>query len=64
MRLIQVYVPQHYLEALEDLVREGMYPNRSEAIRLAVRDLINRSDVLVRTLLEGEARDREEVIED
>ena len=61
MRLIQVYVPEDYLEALHELVRQGMYPNRSEAIRLAVRDLINRNDVLLKGTMELEARDREEV---
>ena len=58
--MIQVYVPEPYLEALDELVRQGMYPNKPEAIRLAVRDLINRSDVHLRDMLELEARDREE----
>ena len=31
-----------YLEGLTDLVRMGMYPNRSAAIRDAVRDLLKR----------------------
>ena len=60
MRSIQIYLPEPLIEALDELVRVKMYPHRSEAIRLAVRDLINQSDVLVRELVKPEARDREE----
>jgi len=41
MKLIQVYVPQRDLEALEELVKRKLYPPRAEAIRLAVKDLID-----------------------
>lgn len=40
MRLITIYLPEPYLEALDELVRRGFYPHRAEAIRLAIRDLI------------------------
>jgi len=40
MKLITLYLPTKYIESLDQLVAEGFYPNRSEAIRLAVRDLI------------------------
>jgi len=40
MRLITLYVPEKLLEGVEDLVRQGLYPNRAEAIRLAVKDLL------------------------
>jgi len=42
MKLITVYLPESYLEALDELVREGRYPSRAEAIRVAVRDLLNK----------------------
>lgn len=42
MKLITLYVPEGYLNNLDDLVRRGMYPNRAEAIRMAVRDLLLR----------------------
>lgn len=42
MRLIQFYIPEPYLEALDELVRRKMYPHRAEAIRLAVKDLLDR----------------------
>lgn len=40
MKLITVNIPKAYLEDLENLVKIGMYSSRSEAIRIAVRDLI------------------------
>jgi antitoxin ParD1/3/4 len=41
MKLITLYVPETYLKALDQLVVERFYPNRAEAIRVAIRDLIN-----------------------
>jgi len=39
---VSVPLPERYLEGLEELVRQGRYPSRSEAIRVAVRDLLLR----------------------
>jgi len=41
MEMITVYVPRGLLNKLDNLVSEGYYPNRSEAIREAIRDLVN-----------------------
>jgi len=41
LKLITLYVPETYLKALDQLVVERFYPNRAEAIRVAIRDLIN-----------------------
>jgi len=35
-------LPRPYADALDDLVRMKLYPNRAEAIRLAVRDLLRK----------------------
>ena len=40
MKLISVNLPESYLKILEVLVSEGKFPNRSEAIRVGIRDLI------------------------
>ncbi len=40
MKLISVNLPESYLRVLEMLVLQGNFPNRSEAIRVAIRDLI------------------------
>ena len=40
IKLISVNVPESYINVLEILVSEGKFPNRSEAIRVAIRDVI------------------------
>ncbi|MGV9173753.1 MAG: ribbon-helix-helix domain-containing protein [Promethearchaeia archaeon] len=40
MKLISVNLPESYLNILEILVTQSRFPNRSEAIRVAIRDLI------------------------
>ncbi len=40
MKLISVNLPESYLKVLEMLVAEEKFPNRSEAIRVGIRDLI------------------------
>lgn len=42
MKLVTVKMPDAYIEGLEELVRDGRYSSRSEAIRVAVRDLLRR----------------------
>jgi Arc/MetJ-type ribon-helix-helix transcriptional regulator len=41
MKLITLYLPETYIKALDQLVTEKFYPNRAEAIRVAVRDMIS-----------------------
>ena len=41
MKLITLYLPEPYIKALDGLVDDRYYPNRAEAIRVAVRDLLN-----------------------
>jgi antitoxin ParD1/3/4 len=41
MKLITLYLPEPYIKMLDQLVNERFYPNRAEAIRVAIRDLIN-----------------------
>jgi antitoxin ParD1/3/4 len=41
MKLITLYLPEPYLEALDELVSKRYYPHRAEAIRVAIRDLIS-----------------------
>jgi antitoxin ParD1/3/4 len=40
MRLIAVHLPEKLLDDIQRLVDKGQYPNRSEAIRIAIRDLL------------------------
>ncbi len=40
MRLTTVHLPRQLLNDLDELVRQEKFANRSEAIRVAIRDLI------------------------
>lgn len=42
MILITVHVTEQQVKALDKLVKLRLYPSRSEAIRTAIRDLIDR----------------------
>jgi hypothetical protein len=41
-RRMVAYVPRKMLEELDGLVRRGIFPNRSEAMRAAIRELLER----------------------
>jgi Arc/MetJ-type ribon-helix-helix transcriptional regulator len=41
MKLITLYLPEKYIQDLDQLVDERFYPNRAEAIRVAIRDMIS-----------------------
>jgi len=40
MKMVTVKIPENYVDGLGRLVGMGMYPSRSAAIRVAVRDLL------------------------
>ena len=42
MRLITLRLPEPWIDAMDDLVRKGFCPNRSEAIRMAIHDLLQK----------------------
>ena len=48
MILISVHVPKQILEELDELVKKGVFPSRSEAIRIAIRDLLLREQTRTR----------------
>lgn len=39
MKLITLYLPETYIQQLDQLVDAKFFPNRAEAIRVAIRDL-------------------------
>jgi antitoxin ParD1/3/4 len=51
MKMITVYIPETYIETLDLLVNEDLFPNRSEAIRTAIRDLI-RNEIILKDLVQ------------
>ncbi|MHA1770913.1 MAG: ribbon-helix-helix domain-containing protein [Candidatus Thorarchaeota archaeon] len=61
MRLIAVHLPERIVDDIERLVQDGHYPNRSETIRIAIRDLLKRElwerrDIDSVKLIEGAIR--------
>ena len=40
MKIITIHLPEPYIKDLDALVKEDLYPNRAEAIRIAVRDML------------------------
>ena len=50
MKVVTVHLPEAYLDAIDELVRRKLYPNRAEVIRMAVRDLIRRESRLLADL--------------
>ena len=50
MKVVTVHLPEAYLEAIDELVKKKLYPNRAEVIRMAVRDLIRRESRLLAEL--------------
>jgi Arc/MetJ-type ribon-helix-helix transcriptional regulator len=40
MKLITIHLPELYIKDLDELVDDNYYPNRAEAIRVAVRDML------------------------
>jgi len=40
LKVITINLPETYLRDLDQLVKVDMYPNRAEAIRTAVRDML------------------------
>ncbi|RLF16331.1 MAG: transcriptional regulator [Thermoprotei archaeon] len=42
LKIITVHLPEGYIKGLDQLVEAKLYPNRSEAIRVAVRDLLRK----------------------
>jgi antitoxin ParD1/3/4 len=46
MKMLTVFIPEKYLEYLDLMVLEDCFPNRSEAIRIAIRDLIRNEKIL------------------
>ncbi len=44
MERVTLRIPKQQIEEVEHMVETGEYPNRSEAIRAAVRDMLNEQD--------------------
>ncbi len=50
MKMITLFLPEKYLEMLDTLVAENLYPNRSEALRIATHKFITESVLMLKTI--------------
>jgi Arc/MetJ-type ribon-helix-helix transcriptional regulator len=41
MERVTLRIPKQQIDAVEQMVNSGQYPNRSEAIRAAVREMVD-----------------------
>jgi len=44
MERVTLRIPKQQIEEVEQMVETGQYPNRSEAIRSAVRDMLDEQE--------------------
>ncbi|MHA1473944.1 MAG: ribbon-helix-helix domain-containing protein [Promethearchaeota archaeon] len=58
MRMLSVFIPESYIESLDILVAEEIFPNRSEAIRSGIRDLI-RNEMLLKNAIAKRKKENE-----
>lgn len=42
LKLVTVKMPELYIEGIDELVKIGKYRNRSEVIRVAIRELLRK----------------------
>jgi len=63
MQLITVHVPIAYLEGIDQLITAGAYPNRSEAIRVSIRDLLKEELGAIRRYNNAAAQKEETKVE-
>ena len=44
MERVTLRIPKQQIDEVEEMVETGQFPNRSEAIRSAVREMLNESE--------------------
>ena len=52
MQIVTVNLPSIYIDAIAKLTDQGLYPSRSEAIRVALKDFLSTELKMVESLLE------------
>jgi Arc/MetJ-type ribon-helix-helix transcriptional regulator len=57
MQIVTVNLPSIYIDAIAKLTDQGLYPSRSEAIRVALKDFLSNELKMVESLLEISDKD-------
>ena len=50
MRKVSVNISDKYVKAIDELISKGLYSTKSEAIRIAVRDLILKDIMMLKLI--------------
>jgi len=58
MQVVTVNIPSVYLDALAKLTEQGLFPSRSEAVRVALHDFLKVELSMVNTLLDLNDKDQ------
>jgi len=65
MKIVTVNIPESYITAIKKLVGEnGLYPSRSELIRVAVREFLIRELKMAKNIMNYEAPEGDELDEE
>ena len=62
MKMITLFMPEKYLEMLDVLVSNNLYPNRSEALRMATWKFLDESVSLMRSVPAASTEDNKETM--
>jgi len=54
LRIMTINVPEYFITKIDALVREGLFPSRSEAIRVAIYQFLERTSGFLAYLEEKE----------
>jgi len=60
MVVVTTHLPREYVEGIDELVRQGMFPTRAEAIRWAVRNMLKEEYKLLSTIRSSPSGDEDE----
>lgn len=61
MELLTIHMPKKYIEILDAMVERGLYPNRSEAIRMATSIFIKQNVETLVAMMQIKGEDPSEV---
>jgi antitoxin ParD1/3/4 len=64
MKIVTINLPEPFLAALEKLTDYGLYPSRSEAIRVALRDFLSKELQIAQKLKEVHEEMKDEKAEE
>lgn len=62
MQIVTVNLPSIFIDAIQKLTDQGLFPSRSEAIRVALRDFLKTELEMVESLLDLSENKEKQII--